>query len=257
LECEAAGAKTAKDPLRDRTQQECRLSACWVGTPQIEPTNSCIIDECSLLSALVRTCWTQHGLRSQGSTLLLRTATRRRAVQLTDALLNYETVKYFTNEALEAANYASAITAYQASEAVLLISLSALNLIQGLIMFCGVAAGMTVCAAKVTSGVLSVGDAVLFLTLMSQIYAPLNYFGSYYRQIQRQMIDMENMFDLLATRGAVEDVQGAGKLQLYGGAIELRNVWFGYKPDRIILKGINLTVCCALIHPENHQVLSL
>jgi ABC-type transport system involved in Fe-S cluster assembly fused permease/ATPase subunit len=57
---------------------------------------------------------------------------------------------------------------------------------------------------QVVEGNLSVGDAVLFLTLMSQIYSPLNFFGTYYRQIQRYMIDMENMFDLLAEAGGVQ-----------------------------------------------------
>jgi hypothetical protein len=68
--------------------------------------------------------------------------------QVTDALLNYETVKYFTNEEMEANNYRGAIEGYQRSETVLLVSLNALNFVQGMIMFGGVAAGMTVCAAK-------------------------------------------------------------------------------------------------------------
>ena len=102
---------------------------------------------------------------------------------------------------------------------------------------------MSVCAAKVTTGDLTVGDAVLFLTLMSQIYAPLNFFGSYYRQIQRYMIDMENMFELLATRGAVQDAPTARSLTPAGAGIEFRDVWFGYKPERIVLKDVNLSVC--------------
>ena len=237
-------------------------------------------------------------------------------VQVTDALLNYETVKYFTNEEMESENYKAAIVAYQRAETVLLVSLNALNFVQGTIMFGGVAAGMTVCAAKVriwplletiadiqrllvcalgprdlvcsahavidacmssvmlaclpsgrqfvleaishmhqtccrneahgavqvTAGALSVGDAVLFLTLMSQIYAPLNFFGSYYRQIQRYMIDMENMFDLLGTPPAVADAPGARALALRGGAIEFQDVWFGYKPERLVLKDLKLTV---------------
>jgi ATP-binding cassette, subfamily B (MDR/TAP), member 6 len=165
-------------------------------------------------------------------------------VQVTDALLNYETVKYFTNEDMECTNYHAAIRAYQCSEAILLMSLNALNLVQGLIMFGGVAAGMTVCASQVAAGDLSVGDAVLFLTLMGQIYAPLNFFGSYYRQIQRQMIDMENMFDLLEKPGAVQDVPCARQMQLAGGTIEFRNVWFAYKPEHMVLKDMSLTVRC-------------
>lgn len=172
-------------------------------------------------------------------------------MQVTDALLNYETVKYFTNEAMEVANYRAAIVEYQASEMTLLISLNGLNLVQGLIMFSGVAAGMAVCAAKVASGALTVGDAVLFLSLMSQIYAPLNYFGSYYRQIQRYMIDMENMFELLARRGSVRDAPRAPPLRLATGALEFRNVWFAYKPERMILKDVSLSVRAPDKNPVN------
>jgi ATP-binding cassette subfamily B (MDR/TAP) protein 6 len=168
-------------------------------------------------------------------------------VQVTDALLNYETVKYFTNEDMECASYQAAIQAYQYSEAILLMSLNALNLVQGLIMFGGVAAGMTVCASRVSAGDLTVGDAVLFLTLMGQIYSPLNFFGSYYRQIQRYMIDMENMFDLLEKPGVVQDAPGARQLQLARGTIEFRNVWFAYKPAHMVLKDMSLTVRSAVI----------
>ena len=38
---------------------------------------------------------------------------------------------------------------------------------------------------------------------LQQLYAPLNYFGSYYRPIQRQLIDMENCFELLATNAGL------------------------------------------------------
>ena len=56
----------------------------------------------------------------------------------------------------------------------------------------------------VADGDLTVGDAVLFVTLMQQLYAPLNYFGTYYRTIQQYMIDMENMFDLLASAPQIQ-----------------------------------------------------
>lgn len=56
----------------------------------------------------------------------------------------------------------------------------------------------------VADGSLTVGDAVLFVTLMQQLYAPLNYFGTYYRTIQQYMIDMENMFDLLASAPQIQ-----------------------------------------------------
>jgi len=60
------------------------------------------------------------------------------------------------------------------------------------------------CLQGVANGSLTVGDAVLFVTLMQQLYAPLNYFGTYYRTIQQYMIDMENMFDLLASAPQIQ-----------------------------------------------------
>lgn len=90
-------------------------------------------------------------------------------VQVTDALLNFETVKYFCNEELEIDSYGKAIEAYQRSERALLVSLNVLNVVQALIMFAGIATGMTVCVHEVVRGNLSVGDSVLFLTLMSQV----------------------------------------------------------------------------------------
>lgn len=88
---------------------------------------------------------------------------------MTDALLNFETVKYFTNEDLEVHSYGNAIAAYQRSERALLVSLNVLNVVQALIMFAGISTGMTVCVHEVVRGNLTVGDSVLFLTLMSQV----------------------------------------------------------------------------------------
>lgn len=90
---------------------------------------------------------------------------------MTDALLNFETVKYFTNEEMEVQSYSSAIAAYQNSERALLVSLNVLNVVQALIMFAGISTGMTVCVHEVVRGNLSVGDSVLFLTLMSQVHS--------------------------------------------------------------------------------------
>ncbi len=66
------------------------------------------------------------------------------------------------------------------------------------------AEGLHDCLQGVANGSLTVGDAVLFVTLMQQLYAPLNYFGTYYRTIQQYMIDMENMFDLLASAPQIQ-----------------------------------------------------
>lgn len=158
---------------------------------------------------------------------------------MTDALLNYETVKYFTSEELEAGNYGTAIATYQSSEYRMLVSLVTLNFVQCLIMFSAIASGMTVCISKVATGDLTVGDAVLFLTLMGQLYGPLNYFGSYYRVIQQNMIDMENLFDLLGRESGVSDAPGASALAVKTAALEYRSVTFSYDPARTILRNVS------------------
>lgn len=86
----------------------------------------------------------------------------------------------------------------------LLASLAVLNVIQSLVICTGLVCGMIVCVKGVASGDLSVGDVVLFVTLLNQLYGPLNFFGTYYRTIQQYMIDMENMFQLLETQAAVK-----------------------------------------------------
>lgn len=153
-----------------------------------------------------------------------------RGARATDALLNYETVKLFGNEKLEEQQYAAAIDAYQAVDYKLSASMNALNVAQSGVVFIGLAAGMMVCTAGVADGSLTVGDAVLFVTLMQQLYAPLNFFGSYYRMLQSAMLDMEGIFDLLATRPVVRDAPNAVALVPHeeGYEIEYRDVGFAY-----------------------------
>lgn len=78
---------------------------------------------------------------------------------------------------------------------------------------------MPAAAAGVADHVLTVGDAVLFLSLMAQLYGPLNFFGSYYRTIQQYMIDMENLMQLLARQGAVADAADAKELVVAKGEL--------------------------------------
>jgi ABC-type transport system involved in Fe-S cluster assembly fused permease/ATPase subunit len=86
-----------------------------------------------------------------------------------------------TNEVYESEAYAGAIDAYQRAEFRSISSVNFLNVVQSAIMFCGITSGLLVCAGGVAIKQLTVGDAVLFLSLMAQLYGPLNWFGSYYR----------------------------------------------------------------------------
>ncbi|EFJ49390.1 hypothetical protein VOLCADRAFT_59332 [Volvox carteri f. nagariensis] len=160
----------------------------------------------------------------------------------TDALLNYETVKYFCNEKHESQQYASAIAAYQSAEFKSMSSINMLNVVQSAIMFCGIASGLLVCAGGVSAHVLTVGDAVLFLSLMAQLYGPLNFFGSYYRTIQQYMIDMENLMELLERRSVVEESPAARELVVTQGELVFDDVSFQYDRGNLVLRRVSFRV---------------
>ena len=102
-----------------------------------------------------------------------------------DALLNYETVKLFCNEPYEVDQYDYAIRDYQKREWKALSSLALLNAVQTVVIVSGLAVGVILCTRLVIKGKENVGDLVLFVTYMLQLYTPLNFFGTYYRTIQQ------------------------------------------------------------------------
>ncbi|KAG2448115.1 hypothetical protein HYH02_006700 [Chlamydomonas schloesseri] len=165
-----------------------------------------------------------------------------KSARATDALLNYETVKYFTNERYESVEYAKAIDAYQDAEFRSMSSINVLNVTQSAIMFCGIASGLLVCAAGVADHSLTVGDAVLFLSLMAQLYGPLNFFGSYYRTIQQYMIDMENLLELLGREPVVADTTTARDLVVATGELAFDDVSFQYEAGQTVLRNVSFRV---------------
>ncbi|XP_071072216.1 ATP-binding cassette sub-family B member 6 isoform X1 [Dasypus novemcinctus] len=165
--------------------------------------------------------------------------TRARAV---DSLLNFETVKYYGAEGYEVERYREAIIKYQGLEWKSNASLVLLNQTQNLVIGLGLLAGSLLCAYFVTEQKLQVGDFVLFGTYIIQLYMPLNWFGTYYRMIQTNFIDMENMFDLLKEETEVKDLPGAGPLRFQRGQIEFENVHFSYTNGRETLQDVSFTV---------------
>lgn len=162
-----------------------------------------------------------------------------RGARATDALLNYETVKIFGNEKLESRQYGDAIDAYQVVDYKLSASMNALNIAQSAVIFVGLAAGMVVCTAGIADGSLTVGDAVLFVTLMQQLYAPLNMFGTFYRMIQNAMLDMEGIIELLRTEPQVRDAPDAGPLLASKYQIEFDEVSFQYATGAPVLHRVS------------------
>jgi ATP-binding cassette subfamily B protein len=163
-----------------------------------------------------------------------------------DSLLNFETVKYFNNEEHEARRYDGALKLYETAAVRSRVSLAALNIGQVFI----IAIGSTLIMALAASGVifgdegrhLTVGDVVLVNAYLLQLYLPLNFLGTVYREIRQSLIDMEAMFALLAVGAAIEDKPDAKPLTIAAGEVKFENVAFGYDARRPILKGISFTV---------------
>lgn len=114
---------------------------------------------------------------------------------------------------------------------------------QNVIISVGLLVGSMLCAWMVFNhDTLTVGDYVLFASYIVQLYVPLNWFGTYYRQIQKNFIDMENMFDLMHEEQEVIDAPNAGPLVVMRGGIEFNNVTFGYTPEKVVLHNISFSV---------------
>jgi len=159
-----------------------------------------------------------------------------------DSLLNYETVKYFGNEEHEARRYDVALQAYEHSAVRTRDSLAFLTIGQNAIIATGVTLLMGMAAMEVVQGKATVGDFVLVNAYLIQLYLPLNFLGTVYREIRQALIDMEAMFALLGVDVEVADKPGAPPLKIEGGKVEFRHVAFGYDPRRPILKDVSFTV---------------
>lgn len=159
-----------------------------------------------------------------------------------DSLLNFETVKYFGAEKWEADRYDTAMRNYETAAIKTNYSLAFLNFGQSFLITGGLVAVMVMAAVGVQRGNLTVGDFVMVNAYMIQITMPLNFLGTVYREIRQALIDMGDMFDLLEQPAEVKDKPDATALTVKGGAISLKDVAFGYDPDRPILKTVSLDV---------------
>ncbi|MBT5665397.1 MAG: metal ABC transporter permease, partial [Rhodospirillaceae bacterium] len=152
-----------------------------------------------------------------------------------DSLLNYETVKYFGNEAHEARRFDSAMQAYETASVKSTVSLSYLNVGQGAVIAVGLIIVMLMAGHGVVDGEMTLGDFVLVNAYLIQLYLPLNFLGFVYRQIRQSLTDMEAMFKVLDIETEVSDRPDAQPLALNGGSVEFDHVDFGYDARRPIL----------------------
>jgi len=159
-----------------------------------------------------------------------------------DSLLNFETVKYFGNEEHESDRYDQALVRYQKAAVTSQVTLSLLNIGQGLIIAIGIVIVMLMAADGVVAGTMTLGDFVLINTFLIQLYQPLGFLGFVYREIKQSLVDMEKMFELLAVGREIADLPDAKDLVLSGGDVVFDDVRFAYDPARPILKGISFRV---------------
>ncbi len=159
-----------------------------------------------------------------------------------DSLLNFETVKYFGNENMEARRFDSAMGRYQTAAIRSFYTLALLNSGQVIIFTVGMTLCMYLAASGVAQGVHTVGDFVMINALLIQLYMPLNFMGMVYREIRQGVVDLETMFALLGSAPEIEDKPGAKPLQVAKGAIAFNDVAFAYDPDRRILKRLSFDV---------------
>ena len=164
-------------------------------------------------------------------------------VRAIDSLLNYETVKYFGNEAFESRRYDESMQRWERAAVRSQTSLSVLNVGQAAIIAVAVTLMVWRATVGVVEGRMSIGDLVLVNAFMIQLYMPLNFLGVLYREIKQSLADMERLFSLLDAHREVDDAPGAQALRLSGAPqVQFDDVSFAYQPDRPILKGVSFTV---------------
>ena len=171
----------------------------------------------------------------------MNTADEAAATRAVDSLLNYETVKYFNAEDVEAARYDAAMADYEVMAVRSRTSLSVVNIGQGTIIAFGLMAVMAMAGADIQKGGLTVGDFVAVNTYLLQLYLPLNFLGWVYRELRQALVDMERMFGLLDEEPGIADKPAAKPINIDGGELVFDNVHFAYG-DRPILKGVSFTV---------------
>lgn len=159
-----------------------------------------------------------------------------------DALINYETVKYFNNEAYESARYDTNLAAWEESAIKNQVSLSFLNAGQGVIIAAGTTLIMVLAARGVVDHTMTVGDVVLVSAYLTQLYSPLHFLGFIYREIKHSLADMERMFGLLETHAEVADSAGAEVLATRAAGVRFEHVDFGYDAKRQILHDVSLSI---------------
>jgi len=159
-----------------------------------------------------------------------------------DSLLNFETVKYFTNEEFEAKRYDESLAVWEEARRKNRLSLFTLNGGQALIIAVAQTLMIGIAAWQTRAGVLTLGDFVLINQFMIQLFMPLGFLGFVYREIKGSMANIENMFGLMALQPKIEDRAGASHLVCGSARVEFESISFSYQADREILKDVSFVI---------------
>tara|TARA_R110001592_G_scaffold7740_3_gene42841 strand:- start:564 stop:2351 length:1788 start_codon:yes stop_codon:yes gene_type:complete len=159
-----------------------------------------------------------------------------------DSLLNYETVKYFTNEDYEAQAYDKQLSNWEQAKIKNRLSLFALNGGQAFIIAMAMTSMLALAAVNVSEGKMTLGDFVLINAFMMQLFIPLNFLGFVYREIKGSLANIENLFGLLDKAPKVQDTDHARELTISQASISFDNIHFAYNKKRPIIKGISFKI---------------
>ena len=163
------------------------------------------------------------------------------STKMIDSLLNFETVKYFNNENLEFNRLDVSLKKYELAANKSRHSLSLLNIAQIIVIMSGITIMLVMTAFGIRSNDISIGGFVVINAYMLQLYQPLNFLGSVYREIQQSLVDMENMFNLLDEKSKVKD--SLKQLNINSKTeIKFSNISFGYDERRTVIKDISFDV---------------
>ncbi|KAI8355949.1 hypothetical protein B0O80DRAFT_497478 [Mortierella sp. GBAus27b] len=191
---------------------------------------------CYIYVTILLTDWRTRYRRESNA---LDNAVEARAV---DALLNYETIKIFATEEYEVQKYTEAIHEYQKADRKSQYTLGILNLILNVVIQGGLALGCLLCAKRVVTREMSAGDFVMYYSYILQLYSPLTQFGTSYRSLQKNFIDMEKMLDLFKEPAEIQDPPEPKPLVMTGGEVVFENVSFGYNPQNPNLKSVSFKI---------------
>ena len=169
-------------------------------------------------------------------------ADTRASERAVDSLLNYETVKYFNNEAHEASRYDENLKSLEDARVKAQTTLATLNLGQTVIVSIGVTAMMWRASAGVVDGKMTIGDLVLVNAYLLQLSAPLFLLGMVYREVKQALTNMERLFGLLDQRQDVQDRPGAAVLETDRPSVRFEDVRFGYDERRRVLHGVDFDI---------------